>query len=307
MDRESEQEVKVPVENTNVKDRERVSKHGISAIRGDHLVPEDNQQIITSIREISPTEEVIPDENKLDSAAQFDLDIAAKRADAEKSVRYHETEIPGRVCEYRRIRSGITEVLAAENMPGSIRSDRFSESGTNYPNYDIFTPDEFASVKALSYKDGEPRKIYRQFFLDIINPDSQKNQKAAERLVWVRDHDQALGNELSNHLPQELTADSDIQTIQKILSEKGTLRIPEDQVEKVKEDLKFYFKKHPEKVPGTDPDSHENHAVDIEQMIEDRIRSIDKRYTTAHFQAKAADLVSLRDEDLAGLARKGRQ
>jgi hypothetical protein len=93
MDRESEQEVKVPVENTNVKDRERVSKHGISAIRGDHLVPEDNQQIITSIREISPTEEVIPDENKLDSAAQFDLDIAAKRADAEKSVRYHETEI----------------------------------------------------------------------------------------------------------------------------------------------------------------------------------------------------------------------
>jgi hypothetical protein len=84
----------------------------------------------------------------------------------------------------------------------------------------------------------------------------------------------------------------------------STLRIPEDQVERVREDLKSYAAKHPEKFGLTGEGSPEMLTDEVGRFVESRVRSIDKRYTTGHYQAKAAEMVSLRDEDLARLASR---
>ena len=301
---ESRTENLQPAEKTAAIASTEVSSKGVAAIRGETVSPDSNQPDRAVIQQISPREEVAPSFKRLDSSAEYDLDVAARQADADKAVRYHETASPGRVCEYRRIRSGITEVLTEQNIPGSVRADPFSKSGTNFPNFDLFSPDEAASVKALSLKDGEPRRIYRQYFSDLLNPSSEKNQKAAERLTWLKQNDDQAWKELVPQLPSDVREGKDVQSVQKALAERATLRIPEDQVDKVQEDLKAYIARHPEKFGLAGESSPDERAREIKQMVGSRVRSIDERYTTAHYQAKAAEMVNLRDEDLARLARR---
>lgn len=291
-------------EKTTAIESTEVSSKVVAAIRGKTVSPDSNQRDAAVSQQISPREEMALSFKRLDSSAEYDLDVATRQADADKAVCYHETASPGRVCEYRRIRSGITEVLAEQSMPRSVRADPYSESGTNFPNYDVFSPDETASVKALSLKEGEPRKIYRQYFSDLVNPNSEKNQKAAERLTWLMQNDDQAWKELAPHLPSRVREGNDVQTMQKALAERATLRIPEDQVEKVQEDLKAYIARHPEKFGLAGKSSPDERAKEIKQLVGSRVRSIDERYTTAHYQAKAAEMVNLRDEDLARLARR---
>jgi hypothetical protein len=138
----------------------------------------------------------------------------------------------------------------------------------------------------------------------VVNPDSKKNQQAAERLMWLRENDEKSWKELASRLPQELNEAMDIQTMQKALAQHASLRIPDDQIEFVKENLKKYFIKYPEKINLHEENSPEKYDQIITQFVESRLRSIDARYTTAHFQAKGVEIVGLRDEDLARLASR---
>jgi hypothetical protein len=143
---QSPMEAKKPEDKAPVRENAEINSEAISAIQGKSDVYEYQHRTIAKIREISPKEEIASGFKVLDSSAEYDLDIGAQFAAADKAVRYHETEIKGRVCEYRRIRAGITEILAAQNIPGGIRCDPYSISGTDFPNYDVLSHDEFASV-----------------------------------------------------------------------------------------------------------------------------------------------------------------
>lgn len=269
---------------------------GHSSIKGFSESPKKPEDQKNLIKGIVPNEEFELPVPQLNPSARNDLEIASQRAIAAKATRYHENNSTTKVVEYRRIRGEIGEEIAAINVPGSIQADSFSTAGTNFSTYDLFGEREVSQVKVLSLKNGKPRyQAYKDVFQDLVDPNSKKNNKAAEQLFQIKENDPKAWEQLSIHLPSNVRNAKNQKSMQEALADQAVLRIPQDQVDAVRSNLQNRITKHPEKF-GLDPHANSNdQSARIEEMVNTKILSIDERYATAHYQAKAAELVSSRD------------
>lgn len=232
----------------------------------------------------------LKDVPQLTRSAANELNLAAQHAESTKATRGHAENPNGIRSEYWRTRSEISEHVAQANMPNSIRTDPLSESGTNFPGYDLTNQDEICSVKAFtlrsSTKDEQasPRYgAYRSEFQDIISPTSDQNQKAANRF-WKLKSEEGW-NDIAKHLPPEVASANNPEEMAEAISNYSTMRIPEDQMEDVRNNI---MKKC---------------GVSREEVCS-RVKSIDPEYTTAHYQAKAAELRMKRQEEYIALQER---
>jgi hypothetical protein len=267
----------------------------IAAVQGLNEKPEEARLIRQSIEQLAPKEEVAAEAPALDPASMNDLDLAAQRAEASKSVYYHQDRPRGQLAEYRTIRGGIGEEVATANIDAGIQADAYSVGETNFPNYDVFGTQEVSQVKVLSLKNGEPRYgRYHSVFAKLVDSESALNQKAAERLLEIQQNE-SQWEQLSQHLPPNVRDAHDQLAMQQALADQATLRIPQDQVEAVRADLRDYIGTHPGQY-GLDPSaSPDDRTLQIDQMVNTKVLSIDERYETIHYQAKAAEIVAARD------------
>lgn len=273
-----------------------VSPAGIKAIQGLSEPPDATRPQLDTVHRLAPDEEVVTDVPPLGPGAANDLELAAQRADAAKATHYHNDSPESKLAEYRRLRSEISEEIAVQNITDGVRADAFSKGGTNFPNYDVLGKQEVSSVKVYSLEDGKPRfGAYREDFAGLVNPDSSLNRQAAERLLEIQASEPQTWDSLSPHLPDDVRAAETSVGMQAALAERATLRIPDDQVEAVRADLREAMMEQPARF-GLDPKAQpRDRALQVEQMVQTQVLSIDDRYATAHYQAKAAELVGLRD------------
>lgn len=276
----------------------RISPAGVAAVQGLTVPSTDTRPDQETVRQVAPREEVDEDAPSLSSSAANDLELAAQRAQASKSTHWHaETDdSDGKRAEYYRLRSEISEEIAVQNITKGVHADAFSRGGTNFPNYDVLSPQEVSSVKVHSLDDGQPRFAdYREEFEQAVNPDSKGNRQAAERLLEIKAQEPDTWTQLSPHLPRAVRNADSQPEVQAGLAERATLRIPQDQVTAVRADLRSYMAERPAQY-GLDPRLElRDRAAQIERMVQTQVLSIDDRYATAHYQAKAADLAGLRD------------
>jgi hypothetical protein len=228
----------------------------------------------------------------LTASAANDLNLAAQHAESTKATRSHAENSEGVPPEYWRIRSEISEHIAQNNIPGSLRADQLSDNGSNFPGYDVIGKDELASVKVFSLrqsqKDGqvalEPRyEQYRSEFQDITSATSAQNLQAADSLWKLKNEEGWDG--IKEHLPPEVASANDSAEMAEAIAKHSTMRIPADQVEEVRNNLMERF------------------GVSEEEVCR-RVRSIDEDYTTAHYQAKAAEVWLRRQQENIALQRR---
>lgn len=270
---------------------DRPSPAGVRSIQGLSAPPSDTE----AVRQLAPDERFSPPD-PLGPSESNDLELATQRAEAAKATRYHNDGDRSRLAEYQRLRSEIGEELAVQNITGGVQADAFSRAGTNFPNYDVLAPAEVSSVKVYSLDEGKPRfDRYHADFSELVNPDSNGNRTAAERLMEIRAEHPEMWQQLSPHLPDGVRAAETAGGMQAALAEKASLRIPADQADEVRADLRKDMRVYPKRY-GLDPNAEpHDRALQIERTVQTRVLSIDDRFTTAHYQAKAADRVGLRD------------
>jgi hypothetical protein len=270
---------------------------GFNAIRG--MTTEKGQPDYKTVNAVT-SREIVQAPSVLNASAANDLEIASQQAIAAKATRWHGESTQGKEVEYYRIRSEIGEELAVKNIPGSVQADAFSKAGTNFPNYDVLSPQEASSIKVRAFQDEKPSTQYRDDFAALVYPNSHKNQKAAHQLLTLKTRDQAAWAQLAPHLSSEIQTSVSAQRIQESLAQIATLRIPADQVDAVRTDLITDMGVNPGKY-GLDANSEpENLADKIHQMAFTRILAIDARYDTVHYQSKAAEMVQEREKIIQG-------
>jgi hypothetical protein len=279
---------------------------GIAAVQGLNVRPEDAEQN-DGINRVVPAEQIVAAATPPSDAALNDLELAAQRANATKATYFHNDSVGSKQAEYRRLRSEISEELAATNVTGGIRADPFSVGGNNFPNYDVLGDQEVSSVKVHSYDEGEPRSAYQKDFQQIVNPNSAGNQQAAARLLEIKENQPQAWKQLSPHLPANVREATDQKALQTALAERATLRIPQDQVESVRKDLRACMSANPNKYGLDAQATPEVLAPHIEQMVQTRVLPIDERYATSHYQAKAAELVDARDVSIEARSNEREQ
>jgi hypothetical protein len=270
---------------------------GINSINGLEQTELENQKV----KELVPYELISPQTEPLTESAANDLNLAAIHANLTKATRAHATpsdESQNKIAnEYFRIRSEITEDVACYRIKEPIRTDAYSVGGHNFPGYDVFGENEVCSVKCYSFKkiinentgQGELTPRFSQYqteFMNIITGDSGSNLSAAERLIKIRGENPEDWKILKNHLPKDVAESESQAEMANALSHNSTMRIPEDQLDSVKQNLKnFYYKKLIK--DGMDEKTAQ---VTSELEVNRRILSIDPRYKTEHYQAKAAEV-----------------
>jgi hypothetical protein len=233
----------------------KISPRGIAAIRGG---------------EVAQADTTVPEKD----AAQVRLDEAA--AQAQKEVPEHKDTPEAQQVEYYKLRGRVGENLAQENIPEAVNAND-ATGKQNFANYDLFSPHETASVKVKQLTDGEPRYAdYNKYFKDITNPQSKTNQRAAADLLAIKTEDPARWEKLAPHLPAEVLQAQEPAQMTGALAEKGSLRIPGDQVAQVRENLKSRALQDPAQY-GLDatlnPAALEDQA---QRLVRERIRPIDK-------------------------------
>lgn len=279
----------------------RLTPAGFNAIRGLNSPTEGTRPEPSKIHRIAPADEYVTDSLPLNAAAANDLELAAQKAMAAKATHYHNETRGSKIAEYRRLRSEITEDIACKNVKDGCRADSFSISGTNFPTYDVFGTQESSSVKAFTLKDGKPRYgAYRTHFAAIANPESPGNQKAALELMKLKQSDPDRWQELSRHLPTQVRQAQSTPQAAHALAETSTLRIPQDQVESVRKDLYSYIQTHPQKFSISKDTGRLERAAEARRLVDSKLLSIDDRFATAHYQAKAVELSNLRELNLRG-------
>lgn len=256
---------------------------------------------ISSVTNLVPKEAVPSQAESLTPSAANDLELSSKHANLTKSTRAHAISFNENrdeiANEYFRIRSEITEDLAHYRITDGIRADPYSKGGHNFPGYDIFGSNEICSVKCFSYqqvKDKESAETklkprfseYRKEFMNIISPTSESNVDAAKRLLEIKSTDLHAWEKLKSHLPSNVASSNEKISMADALSLNSTMRIPEDQLDSVKQYLtNFYYKKL------VDDGVNEKAARTISKIeVNRRVLSIDPRYKTEHYQAKAAQV-----------------
>lgn len=244
-----------------------------------------------SVKKVYP-KDLLQETPPLNNSAANDLQLAMQHAESTKATRSHTSNPEGVPPEYWRMRSEISEHIAQENMPDSLRTDKLSDNGSNFPGYDVINKNEISSVKVFSLTpaphDGqvvlEPRYgEYRKEFKDIISPDSNQNQNAAQKIWAVRDKGE--WNDIKDRIPPEIALANSPGEVAKAISNCSTMRIPEDQLENVRSDLMERFNLSREEVCS-------------------RVKSIDKRFTTAHYQSKAAEVWMKREQEFVTLQKR---
>jgi hypothetical protein len=292
---------------------ENISSDGIRAVQGDtlpsnqassqwvHNLPPGFHSIkglsaseldVQNIKNVYPKDNLQVSTPQLNPADANDLDLAGQHAGMTKATRAHADTPKGVPVEYWRIRSEISEHFAQQNIINGLRADQLSQNGSNFPGYDVLGKDELCSVKVYGLEEiqrGEHKILqprydqYDKVFAHLISPESDQNTQAAKQLWELRNS----GNwdDLEEHLPPDVVAaKTEVEMVQAI-SKNSTMRIPEDQVENVRVHLMERF------------------GLTYEDASR-RIRSIDERYTTAHYQLKAAEIWMHREQELASLRKR---
>ncbi len=279
---------------------QQLSPTGIKAVQGFQEPTEGTLPDAEKIHHVAP-KEYVADVPSLTSSAANDLELSAQRAMAAKATHYHELG-GGKIHEYHRLRSEITEDLASQNIEKGVRADSYSTSGTNFPTYDVFGSSEVSSVKAYSLKDGAPRYgAYRTALIDIADQNSPANQKAATELLKIKNSDPERWQAMVAHMPAQVSEATSVDQLSHGLAETSTLHIPADQVEPVRQ----YMYRSVMRDPGKFGITASGDAAEIEskvhKLVDSKVISIDDRFQTAHYQGKAADLSHLRDLNLKRL------
>lgn len=283
------------------------TSRGMAAMQGQETPPGFNAVLGLSgeSKPLNPAtvQEAVPRESvnaphQLNAAEMNDLELASQSADASKATFWHGESEKGTENEYYRVRTEIGEKLAKDNLPNSVRADQFSEGGTNFPNYDVLSPDEASSVKVRAMRDGKISLRYREEFANLVCSNSELNQKAANRLMKIKESDPAEWEKLAPHLPSDVRNAESTNDAQTALADVATMRIPADQVAPVRTDLEKIIVQNPEKFGLDAKGGADDLATTAHQLVTDRILSIDERYDTAHYQAKAAEIVSGRGVQL---------
>lgn len=225
-----------------------------------------------------------------------DLSISAEHANLTKATRFHaENGGHGSIYEYHRIRSEISEDLASYQVESAARADHYSVGGHNFPGYDVLGTNEVSSVKCYSVKSEKNGELQPRFgsyqteFMNIMQPDSKANQKAAERFLQIRENSPDEWEKLKNHLPKSVLEAKNPEEMAKELAACSTMRIPQDQVSAVAQNLTAYYKNKLMR----EKNMTESEAISAAQAeVSKRILSIDPRYQTAHYQGMAAKILS---------------
>lgn len=291
------------------RERYPIEAPGIQSIQGLTTPSAETRPKEAAIQGVAKSERVKHDAPPLNPSAENDLQLAAQSANADASTFWHKDYSSGKYREYGRVRAAITENLAAQNIRNAVRSDPYSRGGNNFPNYDVFGPEEACSVKAYSFKKGGgTRPKLRTDFAELVKPDSDKNIAAAERLMWLENNkDQSNWSQLAPYLPPSVRAAVEGRNrtaVQKSLADSAALRIPQDQVEMTRKEIKKDMLSNPEKY-SLDPGALPSDQFQIvNDLLNSKVKAIDERYQTAHYQSKAAEVVNLRDKELARLGRR---
>jgi len=194
------------------------------------------QELYQLERELLKEGQSIPEQkiktpNLNDLTGKSDLERAALKA--VESIPEHQAKTPR--VEIYKLRGRIGEELAQEKIGGVNLNDLTGKS--NFANYDIVSREReiISSVKVVGLtEEGEPRySNYNKYFMDIVNPDSKANQRAAKDMLLAIEENP----ELSKYLPSEIYQASTSEEMAHALGNKSVLQISDDQVDLVRDHL----------------------------------------------------------------------
>lgn len=174
-------------------------------------------------------------ENLQDSQKQLRLTASSQKAD--NLVPKRGDGDFAQVAEFYEVSGRVGEELAKINTSKAVNLNDFLGK-SNIPNYDISSPEDLASVKVMRTKDGKPRySTYNAHFREMVSPKSHKNQLFAKELSNLGATDPLKWKELSQHLPPDVAKANDTVQYAKSSAENSILRISQEQIQKVRDNL----------------------------------------------------------------------
>jgi len=221
------------------------------------------------------------------------IEKAQIRTDA--AVPVHKDTPDGQYVEFLKLRGRLGEEMTAANIPGSTNvNDVFQKP--NFPNYDVISPYEMSSVKVKDrMEDGSPRYAdYKKYFQDISNPESGGNRIAAEEFCKLRAEKPQEWKAVAEKLPPDVIKAGTTGEMAQSMSDHSALRIPGDQVGEVQAYMAQCACKDPAAFgldPKLGPAALEQQA---QRLSRERIRSINRNYSTEDFNSAAAQLLMKR-------------
>lgn len=248
---------------------------------------------LPGIREVNKSPETPQTQDELAEVPELDeksaLTAAAESTD--KKVKVYDENKNYQTTELHKLQGCIGEELAIHNMPESINLND-STGNPCFPGYDITSPYEFASVKTFTPREDGSLRLgsYAKHLRDISNPDASTNQLAAGELLKLQSESPEQWQQLVPHLPPGVAEARDQQQMATALVNSSCLRISGDQVAEVREHLKQQIMTSPADY-GLDPTVSEVTLADQGQrLVRDRVRPIDKNFTSKDIREAAQDI-----------------
>ena len=145
-------------------------------------------------------------------------------------------------------------------------------------------------VKGLM-EQGEPRYgDYNKYFKDIVNPESRANQRAAADLLDAKSSPE--WQTMRDHFPADVQTATNQSDMASALAERSSLRIPHDQVEPVRDNLRQRIINSPANygldanIPQSDLEARATQLVDshLKPIVENQFSSHDIGQAAAKVQ-----------------------